>query len=61
MREKACTNCHFLTKENTCPKCKSRSLSEDYGGLVVLFDVENSAIAEAMDAKDKGRYVLKVR
>jgi DNA-directed RNA polymerase subunit E" len=61
MSEKACSNCHFLTKENSCPKCKSSSLSEDYGGLVVLFDVENSAIAKTMDAKDKGRYVLKVR
>jgi len=61
MSEKACTNCHFLTKENTCPKCKSSSLSEDYGGLVVLFDLENSAIAKAMSAKDQGRYALKVR
>jgi DNA-directed RNA polymerase subunit E" len=61
MSEKACTNCHFLTKENSCPKCKSSSLSEDYGGLVVLFDIENSAIAKAMDAKEQGRYTLKVR
>jgi DNA-directed RNA polymerase subunit E" len=61
MSEKACTNCHFLTKENSCPKCKSSSLSEDYGGLVVLFDIENSAIAKAMSTKDQGRYALKVR
>jgi DNA-directed RNA polymerase subunit E" len=61
MSEKACSNCHFLTKENACPKCKSSSLSEDYGGLVVLYDPESSAIAKAMDAKDKGRYALKVR
>ena len=54
MSEKACSNCHFLTKE-------SSSLSEDYGGLVVLYDPESSAIAKAMDAKDKGRYALKVR
>jgi DNA-directed RNA polymerase subunit E" len=61
MSEKACSNCHFLTKENTCPKCKSGSLSEDYGGLVVLFDIENSAIAKVMSVKDQGRYALKVR
>jgi DNA-directed RNA polymerase subunit E" len=61
MSEKACSNCHFLTKENSCPKCKSSSLSEDFGGLVVLFDLENSAIAKAMSAKDQGRYALKVR
>ncbi|MGD6933067.1 MAG: transcription elongation factor subunit Spt4 [Candidatus Bathyarchaeia archaeon] len=61
MSEKACGNCHFLTKENACPKCKSSGLSEDFGGLVVLFDPETSAIAKAMGAKDKGRYALKVR
>jgi DNA-directed RNA polymerase subunit E" len=61
MSEKACSNCHFLTKENICPKCKSSSLSEDHGGIVVLFDLENSAIAKTMTAKDKGRYALKVR
>jgi DNA-directed RNA polymerase subunit E" len=61
MSEKACANCHYLTKENACPKCKSSSLSEDFGGLVVLFDPEASAIAKAMGVKDKGRYALKVR
>jgi DNA-directed RNA polymerase subunit E" len=61
MSEKACINCHFLTKENTCPKCKSSSLSDDYGGLVVLFDLENSVIAKTMNVKDQGRYALKVR
>jgi DNA-directed RNA polymerase subunit E" len=61
MSEKACANCHYLTKENACPKCKSGSLSEDFGGLVVLFDPESSAIAKAMGVKDKGRYALKVR
>jgi DNA-directed RNA polymerase subunit E" len=61
MSEKACATCHFLTKENTCPKCKSSSLSEDHGGLVVLFDIERSAIANTMSVKDKGRYALKVR
>jgi len=61
MNEKACANCHFITKENVCPKCKSTSLSEDYGGIVIVFDPENSAIAKAMKVKDKGRYALKVR
>ncbi len=61
MSEKACANCHFITKENVCPKCRSTSLSEDFGGLVIVFDPENSAIAKAMKVKDKGRYALKVR
>ncbi len=61
MSEKACTNCHFITKENVCPKCKNTSFSEDYSGLVVMFDPESSAIAKAMNIKEKGKYALKVR
>ena len=61
LSEKACTNCHFITKENVCPKFRSTSFSEDYSGLVVMFDPDNSAIAKAMNIKEKGRYALKVR
>ena len=61
MREKACTNCHFITKENVCAKCKSTNLSEDFSGIVVMFDPENSAIGKTMKIKEKGRYALKVR
>ena len=39
----------------------STSFSEDYSGLVVMFDPENSVIAKAMNIKEKGRYALKVR
>ena len=61
MSEKACTNCHFITKENVCPRCRSTSFSEDYSGLVVMFDPDDSAIAKAMNIKEKGKYALKVR
>lgn len=61
MSEKACASCHFLTRENVCPKCKSTSLSDDYSGLVIVFDPEGSAIAKAMNIKEKGRFALKVR
>lgn len=61
MSEKACANCHFITKENVCPKCRSTTFSEDWGGIVVVFDPANSAVAKAMKIKEKGRYALKVR
>jgi len=61
MSEKACANCHFITKENVCPKCRSTTLSEDFGGIVIVFDPETSAVAKAMKIKEKGRYALKVR
>ena len=61
MSERACTNCHFITKENVCPRCKLTSFSDDFSGLVIMFDPENSAIAKTMNIKEKGRYALKVR
>jgi DNA-directed RNA polymerase subunit E" len=61
MSEKACTTCHYITKDNICARCKSTNFSEDFSGLVVMFDPESSAIAKAMSIKEKGRYALKVR
>lgn len=61
MSERACTNCHFITKENVCPRCKSTTFSDDYGGTVIVFEPKTSAIAKAMNIKEKGRYALKVR
>jgi len=61
MSEKACPTCRLITKENVCPRCKTSSLSDDFGGIVIVFDPEGSAIAKAMNIKEKGRYALKVR
>ena len=61
MSEKACTNCHFLARENVCPKCKGTSLSDDFSGLAIIFEPEASAIAKAMNVKEKGRFALRVR
>jgi DNA-directed RNA polymerase subunit E" len=61
MSEKACANCHFITKENVCPRCRSTTMSEDFGGVVIIFDPDKSAVAKAMKIKEKGRYALKVR
>jgi DNA-directed RNA polymerase subunit E" len=61
MSEKACVNCHFITKENICPNCKSTNLSDDFGGLLIVIEPGESAIAKAMNIKEKGRYALKVR
>ncbi|MEM2098733.1 MAG: transcription elongation factor subunit Spt4 [Candidatus Bathyarchaeia archaeon] len=61
MSEKACGNCHFITKDSVCPKCKSAALSDDFGGLLIVFDVDGSTIAKAMKIREKGCYALKVR
>ncbi|MBC7130642.1 DNA-directed RNA polymerase, subunit E'' [Candidatus Bathyarchaeota archaeon] len=62
MSEKACPTCHrILQSTNVCPTCKITDLSDDFSGLVIIFDPENSEIAKAMKIKEKGRYALKVR
>jgi DNA-directed RNA polymerase subunit E" len=61
MSEKACPNCHFLSRGNVCLKCKTTGLSDDFSGLVIIFDPEGSAIAKAMNIKEKGRFALRVR
>lgn len=61
MSEKACSTCHVITRENICPRCRTSTLSDDFSGLVIVFDSEGSAMAKAMNIKEKGRYALKVR
>jgi len=61
MTEKACSTCHLITTGNICPRCKTPTLSDDFTGLVIIFDQKDSAIAKAMNIKEKGRYALKVR
>ncbi len=61
MSEKACRECHLISYGNVCPKCKASSLSDDFTGLIIVFDPEGSAVARAMRVKEKGRYALRVR
>lgn len=61
MTEKACSKCHLITTENTCPKCKTTTLSDDFSGLAIIFAPEDSTIAKAMKIDEKGRYAIKVR
>lgn len=61
MTEKACPNCRSLSTGSHCPNCKNPSLSDDFSGLAIIFDPEDSAIANAMRIKAKGRYAVRVR
>ena len=44
-----------------CPNCKSTNLSNDWTGLIILLDVENSEIAKKINAKSSGKYAIRVR
>jgi len=60
--EKACKNCHLITKSQTvCPKCKTHSLSEDYTGEVIIIDPKNSEMANYLKILFPGKYALRVR
>ena len=61
MSEKACPECNTISTEKACPNCKATNLSDDFAGLVIVFDPEISVIAKAMKMKAKGRYALRVR
>jgi len=61
MIEKACSTCHLIASGNICPRCKTSTLSDDFTGLVIVFNPKSSAIAKVMKIQRKGRYALKVR
>lgn len=61
MSEKACRECHLISHGSVCPRCKATGLSDDFSGVVIIIDPEASAIARAMEVKEKGRYALRVR
>ena len=61
MSEKACPSCRLISPGSLCPSCKTSRLSDDFSGLAIIFDPENSAIANAMGIEKKGRYAVRVR
>ncbi|HDJ04935.1 MAG TPA: DNA-directed RNA polymerase, subunit E'' [Candidatus Bathyarchaeota archaeon] len=61
MSERACRECHRIFHGSSCPYCKSKNISDDFSGLVIIIDPENSAIAKVMNIKEKGRYAIRVR
>ena len=62
MKEKACKNCHLITKNETlCPKCKTHTLSEDFTGEVIIVNPQESKFAEYLKIHFPGKYALRVR
>lgn len=61
MTEKACRSCKTISMGSICPNCKSTNLSDDWSGLVIIFDAENSEIAKKMGVDKPGRYAIRIR
>lgn len=58
---RACRHCKNINDAPLCPVCKNTEFSDDYSGLLVVLDPENSILAEKLDTKEEGNYALKIR
>jgi RNA polymerase subunit RPABC4/transcription elongation factor Spt4 len=58
---RACKKCQIITEDTVCPICKGTDLSDDYSGLLVIFDHKSSQLAKKMDIKEDGLYALRIR
>ncbi len=62
MANKACKNCkRIVEKGSECPICKSNELSTAWKGLMVVYDVEGSELAEEADITSPGKYAIRVK
>ncbi len=59
-RELACRQCHAITTGKVCPVCGSTDLTENWRGLVILFQPEGSDVASVLGLTKPGRYALQV-
>jgi len=58
-QERACKNCHLLTKNDVCPTC-SLPTAKRWSGYVIIRDPKHSQIAKKMNITKPGKYALKV-
>jgi DNA-directed RNA polymerase subunit E" len=62
MADQACKNCKRIVESgNTCPICKGNDLTTAWNGLVIIYSVDDSAIAEEVGIKSPGRYAIRVK
>jgi DNA-directed RNA polymerase subunit E" len=59
-RELACRRCTAITQGKVCPVCGSEDLTENWKGLVILFEPSGSDVAITLGLKKPGRYALQV-
>lgn len=60
MAEKACPRCNYVSFEKTCPLCGTET-SDNWTGLIVVVDPDESDLAKELNINSPGRYALKVK
>ncbi len=60
---KACLNCKMLVdkREKVCPNCGNKDFSDEWSGMVIIFNVKESNLATVLNIKKEGMYAIKVR
>lgn len=62
MADKACKNCNRIVEDaQECPVCKNNDLSNSWSGTVVIYDPEDSKIAERLEIGTPGKYAIRVK
>ncbi|MEM1695285.1 MAG: transcription elongation factor subunit Spt4 [Desulfurococcaceae archaeon] len=59
---KACRNCKYLVEKNveTCPSCGSKDFTDEWSGVILIIQPEDSEIAKVLELSRKGRYAIKI-
>jgi DNA-directed RNA polymerase subunit E" len=59
---KACKNCKALVSLDVerCPVCGSTDFTEEWSGMIIVFDPERFRIANMLNIKKPGRYAIKL-
>ncbi len=58
---RACKKCRKIYDElKTCPECNEK-LSENWKGVIIVVDPENSEIAKKLNITKPGKYALIVK
>lgn len=61
MATRACTNCKRLMDSGSeCEICKNDELTRNWRGMVVIYDPEDSRIAEELGVSTPGKYAVQV-
>jgi len=60
---KACRKCKLLVplEEERCPNCGSTDFTEEWEGMLIVIDPENSKLAQVLGITKPGKYAIRVR
>ena len=58
VKDKACKECGHLTKEDVCGNCNSRQFADKYKGTIVIFENDNSVVADKAKTTGNGKFAI---